>query len=139
MPATGARTLIVGWDGATWDLAQPFIDAGDLPVLGQLVAEGAIAPLNSTMPPMTLPSWSSMLTGCNPGRHGIFDFVRKVPGKWQLEFTNATHRQVPTIHRVLSDRGARVASIAVPTTWPPDPINGAVSYTHLTLPTICSV
>jgi len=126
MSTTGARTLIVGWDGATWDLAQPFIDAGDLPVLGQLVAEGAIAPLNSTMPPMTLPSWSSMLTGCNPGRHGIFDFVRKVPGKWQLEFTNATHRQVPTVHRVLSDRGARVASIAVPTTWPPDPLNGVV-------------
>lgn len=126
MSTTGARTLIVGWDGATWDLASPFIAAGDLPVLGRLVSEGATAPLNSTMPPMTLPSWSSMLTGCNPGRHGIFDFVRKVPGKWQLEFTNATHRQVPTVHRVLSDRGARVASIAVPTTWPPDPLNGVV-------------
>jgi len=126
MPTSGARTLIVGWDGATWDLAEPFIQAGDLPVLGRLVSEGAIAPLNSTMPPMTLPSWSSMLTGCNPGRHGIFDFVRKVRGKWQLEFTNATHRQVPTLHRVLSDRGARVASIAVPTTWPPDPLNGVV-------------
>ena len=75
---------------------------------------------------MTLPSWSSMLTGCNPGRHGIYDFVRRKPGTWDLEFTNATHRQVPTVHRVLSDRGARVASIAVPTTWPPDDLNGVV-------------
>jgi len=123
---TGARVLIVGLDGATWDLADPWIAAGDMPVLGRLVQEGATAPLNSTMPPMTLPSWSSMLTGCNPGRHGIFDFVRKVPGKWQLEFTNASYRQVPTLHRVISDRGGRVASIAVPTTWPPDPINGVV-------------
>jgi predicted AlkP superfamily phosphohydrolase/phosphomutase len=125
-PTTGARTLIIGLDGATWDLADRFMADGQMPNLARLVREGAKAPLNSTTPPMTLPSWSSMLTGCNPGRHGIFDFVRKVPGKWQLEFTNSTHRQVPTLHRVLSDRGARVASIAVPTTWPPDPLNGVV-------------
>jgi predicted AlkP superfamily phosphohydrolase/phosphomutase len=125
MPS-GARTLIVGLDGATWDLADRFMAEGRLPNLQRLVAEGARAPLNSTTPPMTLPSWSSMLTGCNPGRHGIFDFVRKLPGKWQLEFTNATHRAVPTLMRVLSDRGSRVASIAVPTTWPPEDINGVV-------------
>lgn len=97
-----------------------------MPVLQGLLRQGARAPLNSTTPPMTLPSWSSMLTGANPGRHGIFDFVRRDPKTWQLEFTNATHRQVPTLHRVLSDRGARVASLAVPTTWPPDPLNGVV-------------
>ena len=97
-----------------------------MPVLAKLVAEGARAPLNSTTPPMTLPSWSSMLTGCNPGRHGIFDFVHRIPGTWDLEFTNATHRRAPTLHRVLSDRGGRVASIAVPTTWPPEEINGVV-------------
>jgi len=67
-----------------------------------------------------------MLTGCNPGRHGIFDFVRKLDGEWKLEFTNATHRAVPTLMRVLSDRGRRVGSIAVPTTWPPEHLNGVV-------------
>jgi predicted AlkP superfamily phosphohydrolase/phosphomutase len=125
-PARGARTLIVGLDGATWDLADRFMSEDEMPNLARLVREGARAPLNSTTPPMTLPSWSSMLTGCNPGRHGIFDFVRKVPGRWQLEFTNSTHRRVPTLHRVISDRGGRAASIAVPTTWPPDPLNGVV-------------
>ncbi len=122
----GARTLIVGLDGATWDLADQFIADGLMPNLERLVREGARAPLNSTSPPMTLPSWSSMLTGCNPGRHGIFDFVRKIEGEWQLEFTNATHRAVPTLMRVLSDRGMRVGSIAVPTTWPPEDLNGVV-------------
>ncbi len=126
MSATGARTLIVGLDGATWDLADRFMAEGRMPNLARLVAEGARAPLNSTTPPMTLPSWSSMLTGCNPGRHGIFDFVRKVPHEWALEFTNATHRAVPTLMRVLSERGMRAASVAVPTTWPPEAINGVV-------------
>ena len=122
---TGARVLIVGWDGATWDLAKPWIDAGRLPTLKTLLEEGTHADLNSTTPPMTLPSWSSMLTGCNPGKHGIFDFMQhNRPGV--AEFSNASHRLTPTIHRILSDRGGRVASIAVPTTWPPDQVNGVV-------------
>ena len=124
MNSGGARTLIVGLDGATWDLADRFIDEGRMPNLARLVKEGARAPLNSTSPPMTLPSWSSMLTGCNPGRHGIFDFVRKIEDRWALEFTNATHRAVPTLMRVLSDRGLRAGSVAVPTTWPPEALNG---------------
>jgi predicted AlkP superfamily phosphohydrolase/phosphomutase len=124
--STGARTLIVGFDGATWDVVDHLMVAGRMPNMARLVAEGARAPLNSTTPPMTLPSWSSMLTGCNPGRHGIFDFVRKVEGEWALEFTNASHRAVPTLMRIISDLGGRAASVAVPTTWPPEPLNGVV-------------
>lgn len=90
------------------------------------MAEGAHGPLQSTMPAMTLPAWSTMLTGCNPGKHAIFDFVRKDPDRWSLGFVNSTHRRAPTLHRILSDRGARVASIAVPTTWPPEALNGVV-------------
>ncbi len=125
-PSRGARQLVIGWDGATWDLAHRFAAEGDMPVLQALVEEGAHGPLRSTTPPMTLPAWSSVLTGCNPGKHGIFDFVRRVPGTWRLEFTNATHRPVPTLHRLVSDAGGRVASIAVPTTWPPEPVDGVV-------------
>ena len=99
-----------------------------MPNLTRLIREGAHGPLNSTTPPMTLPSWSSMLTGCHPGTHGIFDFVHRdsTAKDWKLEFTNATHRAVPTIHEWLSLCGKRVASIAVPTTWPPSPVNGVM-------------
>ena len=120
----GARLLIVGLDGATFDIIEPLIAAGKLPNLARLITSGVRAPLNSTTPPMTLPSWSSFITGCHPGTHGIFDFTRRAADSYGLEFTNATHRRVPTAFRVLSERGARVATIAVPTTYPPDPING---------------
>lgn len=122
---TGAKVLIIGWDGATWDIAKPLMAQGKLPNLSKLFSDGSHAYLNSTTPPMTLPSWSSMLTGCNPGKHGIFDFLQHnddgVP-----EFSNSTHRLVPTFHRMLSDRGGRVVSLAVPTTWPPEPVNGVM-------------
>ncbi len=117
-----ARALILGLDGATFDV----IDAlGDrLPNLSRLIHDGACAPLNSTTPPMTLPSWSSILTGCEPGKHGIYDFTAR--DGYSLAFTNSTHRRVPTMHRILTSRGRRVASIAVPTTYPPDPNAGVV-------------
>ncbi len=122
------RVLIIGLDGAEWSVIQPLLAEGGLPNLQKLIEQGAFGPLNSTTPPMTLPSWSSMLTGCYPGTHGIFDFVHRDSrsGNWELEFTNSTHRRVPTIHEWLSLCGKRVASIAVPTTWPPSPVNGVM-------------
>jgi predicted AlkP superfamily phosphohydrolase/phosphomutase len=122
----GARSLVVGLDGATLDVLRPLIAKGLCPTLAGLMEKGAHAPLNSTTPPMTLPSWSSFLTGCSPGQHGIFDFTHRVPGTYRLELTNATHRRVPTFNRVLSDRGFRTASVAFPTTYPPEVIDGVV-------------
>lgn len=119
-----ARLLILGLDGATWEVLEPFADR--FPNLRRLWTEGVRAPLNSTTPPMTLPSWSSFLTGVRPATHGILDFTRRRPGSYALEFLNSTHRRVPTLHRMLSDRGRRVASVAVPTTWPPEPVNGVM-------------
>lgn len=119
-----ARTLVLGLDGATWDVIEPH--RARLPNLWRLRETGAWAHLDSTTPPMTLPSWSSVLTGCRPGTHGIYDFTQRTPGSYDLAFLNASHRRVPTLHRVLSDRGCAVASVAVPTTFPPEPVNGVV-------------
>ena len=110
----GARTLIIGLDGATWKVADPLIAQGKLPNLAMIKQQGTWSYLNSTTPPMTLPSWSSMLTGCNPGKHGIFDFVEYQDRS--LRFVHALDRCVPTIHQLVSDRGGRVASLLVPTT-----------------------
>lgn len=120
----GARVLVVGLDGATWDV----VDAAPerVPTLTALARGGVRARLRSTTPPMTLPAWSSVLTGVNPGRHGILDFTRRRPGTYRLELLNASYRRVPTVHELLSARGRRVASLLVPGTWPPRPVNGVV-------------
>ena len=123
-----ARCMIIGLDGADWSVIDKLVSLGRLPNIQRLLEQGARADLNSTTPPMTLPSWSSMLTGCHPGTHGIFDFVMRDSrtDDWTLQFVNANHRGVPTIHEWLSMQGKRVASIAVPTTWPPYPVNGVM-------------
>jgi predicted AlkP superfamily phosphohydrolase/phosphomutase len=73
---------------------------------------------------MTFPAWSTMMTGVNPGRHGIFDFTRRLPGRYAVEFVNATYRRAPTLWRLLSDAGLRVGVMGLPTTYPPEPVNG---------------
>jgi predicted AlkP superfamily phosphohydrolase/phosphomutase len=116
------RLLILGLDGATLDLIEPWKDS--LPHLVRLMSEGAYGRLRSTVPPATFPAWTSMMTGVNPGQHGIFDFARRVPGTYRIEFINATYRQRPSVWRLLSDAGLRVGVMGLPATYPPEPVNG---------------
>jgi predicted AlkP superfamily phosphohydrolase/phosphomutase len=117
---------IIGLDGATWDLAEPFLEAGDMPVLAALRRSGAHGVLRSTIPPVTFPAWSSFMTGTNPGKHGIFDFTRRVLGTYEVAFVGSRDRRRPTMWKLLSDAGQRVAVVGVPTTYPPEPLNGVM-------------
>ncbi len=117
---------IVGLDGATWDLAGPFMEAGEMPTLRRLVTRGVSGVLRSTTPPVTFPAWSSFMTGVNPGKHGIFDFTRRLPGTYEIAFVTSRDRRVPTIWQLLSEAGRRVAVLGVPTTYPPEAVNGIV-------------
>jgi predicted AlkP superfamily phosphohydrolase/phosphomutase len=118
------RVFIVGWDGATFDLIQPWVAKGLLPNIAAILQNGTHGLLRSTMPPMTFPAWSSFMTGKNPGKHGIFDFTRQRPGSYDLEFVNGGQRKAPSFWRLLSDAGRRVISISVPCTYPPEQVNG---------------
>ena len=116
--------LIIGLDGATWDLIDPWIDAGDLPNLAALRSGGLSGPLASTVPAATFPSWTTFSTGVNPGKHGIFDFTRRELGTYDVRFVNASFRKVPTVWRRLSDHGRRVCVLGIPGSYPPEDLNG---------------
>ena len=119
-----ARLLIIGLDGATFDLIDPWIAQGRLPHLAALMRQGLRGTLRSTFPPATFPAWSSFMTGKNPGKHGIYDFIRLRPERYRLEFTGARSRKGDTIWRLLSDQGLRVGVMGLPTTYPPEAVNG---------------
>jgi predicted AlkP superfamily phosphohydrolase/phosphomutase len=116
--------LILGLDGATLDLVEPWIADGTLPNLARLQRRGAWGRLASTVPAATFPSWTTFMTGVNPGRHGIFDFTRRDAGGYSVRFVNATFRKARTVWRLLSDAQRRVSVLGVPGTYPPEPVNG---------------
>jgi predicted AlkP superfamily phosphohydrolase/phosphomutase len=116
--------LILGLDGATLDLVEPWTADGTLPNLARLLRGGAWGRLASTMPAATFPSWTTFMTGVNPGRHGVFDFTRRDPGAYRVRFVNATFRKAGTVWRMLSDADRRVSVLGLPGTYPPEPLNG---------------
>jgi predicted AlkP superfamily phosphohydrolase/phosphomutase len=120
------RVFMIGWDGATFDLMRPWIQAGKLPNIARLIERGVQGPLRSTLPPWTFPAWSSFMTGKNPGKHGIYDFFRPLPGKYDLDFVNGSHRKAKTFWQILSEAGRNVVSISVPTTFPPERVKGVM-------------
>jgi predicted AlkP superfamily phosphohydrolase/phosphomutase len=116
--------LLIGLDGFDPDLTRRWIADGSLPNLAKISQQGCFVPLHSTIPPFTYPAWSSLMTGVNPGRHGIIDFAVRRPGSYSVSYINSTYRLEPTIFNRLSAAGKRVAAIGFPTSYPPEPVNG---------------
>jgi predicted AlkP superfamily phosphohydrolase/phosphomutase len=116
--------LVLGLDGATFDVIRPLAQAGRLPNLSAWLKEGASALLHSTVPPVSFPAWSSFATGLDPGAHGLFDFTQKLPGRYALRFTNASDRSGATLFGRVTAAGGRVLALGMPATFPPEPVDG---------------
>jgi predicted AlkP superfamily phosphohydrolase/phosphomutase len=116
------KLLILGIDGATFDLVRPWAEEGHLPNLKALMSGGVRGDLASTLPPVTSPAWPTFMTGCNPGKHGVFDFIQ--PSGANFSLVNATKIKEPTLWQRLSTAGYRVGVLNVPVTYPPQPLNG---------------
>jgi predicted AlkP superfamily phosphohydrolase/phosphomutase len=80
------KVIVLGFDGADAELTQQWMDEGQLPNLARLRDQGTFAPLRSTVPSQTPVSWSTFSTGLNPGRHSIFDFLRRDPANYRPSF-----------------------------------------------------
>ena len=120
----GGRVVVIGLDGATWDLLQPWIDAGDLPILAEIQRTSAWGELRSIVPYLSPPAWASAVTGVNPGKHAIFDFQRRVPGQTAIVNETAKSRRAQPIWNMLKSSGKRVLLLNIPMTDPPDPVDG---------------
>jgi predicted AlkP superfamily phosphohydrolase/phosphomutase len=118
--------LVIGLDGATFDLLDPLMDAGVMPVLRNLIKTGSAGLLESTIPPVSAPAWVSFQTGVNPGKHGIVDFLRYRPGSYDPVLVNSQAIQNRTLWAILSEHGRRMCVVNVPMTYPPQPVNGCL-------------
>ncbi len=124
-PGAG-RVVVVGLDGATFDLIRPWADQGHLPTLARLLRNGASAPLVSVLHPFTAQAWTSMVTGANQGKHRIFDFWERDFDAYGFRLTNASFRALPALWTLLSQAGRRVIVLNVPMTYPPEQVNGVL-------------
>lgn len=95
-----------------------------MPNLHRLMQRGTYGPMASTVPPITVPAWSAMLSGRDPGELGIYGFQQPVPGSYRRRLVTPNDLRSPRIWHLLGEQGKRVAVLFVPPSYPPEPVNG---------------
>jgi predicted AlkP superfamily phosphohydrolase/phosphomutase len=120
------KVLLIGLDGATLDLIEPWAKQGLLPNLESLMRQGTYGRLTSVMPVLSSAAWSSFMTGKNPGKHSIYDFVRRTPDSYRLRVVNHSHNRSDSLWKILSHHDRKVGVINVPMTYPPEEVNGFI-------------
>lgn len=123
---TAPRLFILGLDGSPLPLLKQLMEAGDLPHLARLFERGSSVEMNSSLPDVSAVAWTSVNTGMNPAKHGIYGFVDRKPGTNTMEVMTASHVRAKTIWQLTSDAGKRSIAINVPLSFPPQTINGVV-------------
>lgn len=125
------KTLFFGMDGSTFTILDELTKGDDpvMPFLATYYDKGSRAILGSTANPLTPPAWVSLMTGRNPGHHGLYDFLssKEVNGELYTELSNATDCRCEMIWSIASRQGKKVAALNLPFTAPPPrDLNGIV-------------
>jgi predicted AlkP superfamily phosphohydrolase/phosphomutase len=128
----GRRVMVIGLDGATFDLIRPWIADGTMLNLQRLMKGGASGVLTTTLPPISSSAWVSFATGKNPGKHGLVDFVHPRPDSYQISIVSPQQRASQAVWNLLSEAGRKVGIVGMPVTYPPEKVNGYMISDFLT-------
>ncbi|MBN1483085.1 MAG: alkaline phosphatase family protein [Chloroflexia bacterium] len=124
------KFLLIGLDGASFSLLDILEQRGLLPHLAALRRQSAWGNLLSTIPPFTVPAWSSMMTGKGPGKHSVISFFEHPPEAYQCQsrgtFVNGSSVDGERLWETLSRAGRDVIVINFPMTYPPRPVKGCL-------------
>jgi predicted AlkP superfamily phosphohydrolase/phosphomutase len=128
------KVLFIGLDGSTFDVLDPLMQAGLMPRLRSFIEGGVRGLLETTIPPITPTAWVSWMTGKNPGKHGVFEFLLRRKGSGALPDmpVSARARDGLPFWDVLGQMGKRAIVTNVPCTYPPQMSNGLMVSDFLT-------
>jgi predicted AlkP superfamily phosphohydrolase/phosphomutase len=118
------KVLVIGLDCATPQLVfDRWLD--DLPHIKKVVQQSVYGPLESTIPPITVPAWTSMVSSKSPGVLGFYGFRnRKNYSYDEMYFATSQAVKEDRVWDILSRAGKRCIVVGVPQTYPPRPLNG---------------
>jgi predicted AlkP superfamily phosphohydrolase/phosphomutase len=115
------KVLVLGLDGATWDVLEPLLEIGLLPNLRRIREQGAFGNLRSVFPPLSPVAWTGVMTGKNSGKHGIFEFLEHEhnPLKGRVNSSRAIRAQL--LWEIAAEHGLKTVAGGVPMSYPPRP------------------
>ena len=113
------KVFVLGLDGATWDILEPLAKNGDLPNLSRLRAQGVSGTLSSVFPPLSPVAWTSVMTGKNSGKHGVFEFLEYAHDPLKGRVNSSRSIQTDLVWEIAARHGKTSVAGAVPMSYPP--------------------
>lgn len=131
------KVVVIGLDCMAPELVfDKWLDK--LPNMKRLIHTGVYGPIESSIPPITVPAWTTLATSKNPGKLGFFGFRNRPASSYtDIEIANSLAVKEPTVWDILSGAGKKVGVLGVPQTYPPKPVNGFMVTSFLTPDTSC--
>ncbi len=126
----GPRVLVLAFDGFDPRLLEQYMQEGRLPNFKRLAREGLYHPLPTIMAPQSPVAWCTCITGDDPSRHGVFDFIQREPKTYLPDLSLADRKtlNLPWQGTPFWDRPtlARLGTVAqrLPMTFPPPRLHG---------------
>jgi predicted AlkP superfamily phosphohydrolase/phosphomutase len=117
------KTVVVGLDGAGFELLTPWLEAGELPNVRRIVEGGVAGDLQSVPPPVTSPNWKAYTTGKNPGKFGVFWWRNVDMEAGRLYLPIERYHEHVEFFEIVAEREP-VGVLNVPTTYPPKALGG---------------
>ncbi|MEW5735517.1 MAG: alkaline phosphatase family protein [Thermodesulfobacteriota bacterium] len=125
-PGSGPKTVVLGLDGVPFGMLRELCRQGITPALARIIDSGRLSAMQAPIPEISSVSWTTFLTGENPGGHGIFGFVDLAPGSYKMVFPNFSQVRAETVTDALARMGKRSVLLNVPSTYPARPLEGAM-------------
>lgn len=121
-----SKFLLIGWDAADWQIIIPLLNAGRMPHLAQLMANGCYGNIKTLDPPLSPILWTSIATGKRAYDHGVLHFLRPDPANQKLMPYRNSDRKVKAIWEILSQSDKWSNVIGWWPGFPTDEINGCM-------------
>lgn len=118
------RGIILGLDGVPHRLIRDLVDWGVMENFKELEQMGVLRPMRSSIPPVSAVSWSSMMTGENPGIHGVYGFTDFLPNTYVISYHSSRWLKVPPFWK--RDPSKKYVIINLPATYPAQELNGVL-------------
>jgi predicted AlkP superfamily phosphohydrolase/phosphomutase len=113
--------MVLGLDGATWDVLEPMVQEGLLPNLSRLREQSAWGVLGSVFPPLSPVAWTGVMTGKNSGKHGIFEFLEHTHDPLQGRVNSSRSVRAKLLWEIAAQHGRKSVVGAVPMSYPARP------------------
>jgi len=127
-----SKVFVLGIDGA--DPRFIFNEwINELPNIKKLIENGCYCALNSTIPPLSVVAWTSMLTGKRPSNTGIFEYIFRKDYSYDTHPVSSQNLKEKTIWQIVSEHNKIPIVCFMPLCWPIKPFKKGICVGGFTL------